>query len=130
MLRERTDHGNRSEHPAWPKLTSEKVEAILDAFIDQWPRVHLPGSFGTGSPKEETAHRSLTKIVWSISVDDPDRAIPVLDRLVADARFADFHMNLKNIRAGQVRRKALRDFEPPTPGEIMGWARSRRRSDR
>ncbi len=54
-----------------------------------------------------------------ISADDPDQATQVLDRLVADARFADFHMNLKNIRAGQVRRKVLRDFEPPTPGEIM-----------
>ncbi len=119
MLGKRTALQNRSDHSAWPKLTSEKVEAILDAFVDQWPRVHLPRMSGTGSPKEETAYRFLTEVVWSISADDPDRAIPVLDRLVADARFADFHMNLKNIRAGQVRRKALRDFEPPTPGEIM-----------
>lgn len=38
----------------WPKLTSSKIEAILDTFIDKWPKVELPNHWGTGSPKEET----------------------------------------------------------------------------
>jgi hypothetical protein len=103
----------------WPKLTSSKVEAILDAFIDQWPKVDLPNHWGSGSPKEENAYRFLTDVIWSINSDDPDDAIPVLERLLADSRFSDLHNNLKSIHASQVRKKALRDFEPPTPQEIV-----------
>jgi hypothetical protein len=106
-------------HSYWPKLTSSKVEAILNAFIDQWPKVELPNTYGTGSPKEEKAYRFLTDVIWSINSDDADNAIPVLERLLVDPRFADLHNNLKSIHASQVRKKALRDFEPPTPQEIV-----------
>lgn len=102
----------------WPKLTSSKVEAILDAFIDKWPKVDLPNHWGTGSPNGENAYRFLTDVIRSINSDDPDDAIPVLERLLADSRFVDLHNNLKSIHASQVRKKALRDFEPPIPEEI------------
>jgi hypothetical protein len=102
----------------WPKLTSRKVEAILDAFIDKWPKVDLPNHWGSGSPKGENAYRFLTDVIWSINSDDPDDAIPVLERLLADSRFSDLHNELKSIHANQVRNKALRDFEPPTLQEI------------
>lgn len=110
---------NRGDHHYWPKLTPSKVEAILEAFIDQWPKVDLPGHRGTGSPKEETAYRFLTEVIWSINSDDPDDVIPVLDRLIADPRFADLHNDMKSIHFGQVKKKALRDFEPPTPQDIV-----------
>lgn len=61
----------------------------------------------------------LTEVIWSINSDNPDDAIPVLERLLADSRFADLHNDLKSIHASQVRNKALRDFEPPTPQEIV-----------
>ena len=110
---------NRGDHPYWPNLTPSKVEAILDTFIDQWPKVDLPSHWGTGSPKEENAYCFLTEVIWSINSDDPDDAIPVLDRLIADPRFADLHNDLKSIHSSQMRKKALRDFEPPTPQEIV-----------
>ncbi len=110
---------NHGAHFYWPKLTSSKVEAILDAFIEKWPKVNLPSHWGTGSPKEENAYRFLTEVIWSINSGDPDDAIPVLGRLLADPRFADLQKDLKSIHAGQVRKKALRDFEPPTPQEIV-----------
>ncbi len=107
------------ENSFWPKLIAGKVEAILDAFIDKWPRVDLPSPWGTEIPKEENAYRFLIELIWSINSDDPDNAIPVLDRLISDTRFADLHKDLKSIHASQVRKKALRDFEPPTPEEIV-----------
>ena len=110
---------NPGTHSYWPTLTSSKVEAILDAFIDRWPKVDLPDHWGTESPKEENAYRFLTEVIWSINSDNPDDAIPVLERLLADSRFADLHNDLKSIHASQVRNKALRDFEPPTPQEIV-----------
>jgi hypothetical protein len=110
---------NLNDYSHWPRLTSRKVEAILDAFIGQWPKVDLPNHWGTESPTEENAYRFLTNVIWSMNSDDPDEAIPVLDRLLGDQRFADLHRDLKSIHAGQVRRRALRDFEPPTPKEIV-----------
>ena len=107
------------EHDYWPKLTSSKVEAILDAFIDRWPKVDLPGTWGTGSPKEESAYRFITEVIWLIGSDDHDDAAPVLERLLADMRFADLHNGLKSIQADQERKKALKNFEPPTPREIV-----------
>lgn len=119
LLNKRSGRINRSDHPDWPKLTSGKVEAILEAFIDQWPKVDLPSGWGTGSPKEEQAYRFLTEVIWSIDADDPDDAITVLARLLSNPRFADFHKDLQSIHTAQIRKKALRDFEPPTPQEIV-----------
>jgi hypothetical protein len=112
----RMSHGDR---PNWPKLTPSKIEAILDAFVEKWPKVHLPGSFGSDSPNEETAYRFLTDLIWSIDSDEPDDVIPVLVRLLADPRFADMDKGMKSIHASQIRKKALRDFETPTPQEIV-----------
>lgn len=116
---ERSGRGNRIDNEAWPSLTSCKVEAILDAFIGVWPKVPLPGSHGSESPKGEKAYRCLTELVWSISSDHPDAAIPVLKRLIADSRYADMVKDLKSIRTAQTRKKALADFTPPTPQQIV-----------
>jgi hypothetical protein len=110
---------NFGAYSYWPKLTSSRIEAILDAFIEKWPKVNLPSHWGTESPKEENAYRFLTEVIWSIDSDDSDDAIPVLERLLADSRFADLHNDLKSLHSSQVRKKALKDFEPPTPQEIV-----------
>ena len=116
---QRTGRMNYNEHPSWPILTSRKVEMILDAFIEQWPKVALPNHYGSSSPKEENAYRFLKEVIWSISSDDPDDAINVLDRLLVEPRYADMHMELMSINAAQSRNRALRNFEPPTPKEIV-----------
>lgn len=113
----RSDRMGRSEY--WPRLTSIKVETILEAFADQWSRVDLPDYWETGRSKEENAYRFLTEIIRVIGLDDPDDAIPVLERLLQIQRFVSLHKELQSIHAGQVRKKALRDFEPPTPQEIV-----------
>ncbi|MES9826859.1 MAG: hypothetical protein ABW201_01175 [Candidatus Thiodiazotropha sp.] len=119
IFQERSGQMSYGNHSYWPKLTSGKIEAILDAFIDKWPKVDLPNHWGTDSPKEEKAYRFLSEVVWSISSDNPDDAISVLEHLLADPRFKDLHKDLKSIHTEQVRKKALRDFEPPTPREIV-----------
>lgn len=116
---ERSGRGNRIDYEAWPSLTACKVEAILNAFIDVWPKVPLPGSHGSESPMGEKAYRCLSELVWSISSDSPDAAIPVLKRLISDSRYGDMVKDLKSIRTGQTRKKALADFAPPTPQEIV-----------
>ncbi|WP_218574930.1 hypothetical protein, partial [Pseudomonas sp. GXM4] len=118
-LYERTGRSSYSNHPFWPKLTSIKVECILNAFIDKWPKVELPPHWGSGYPNGENAYRFLTEVVWLINLDDSDDADLVLDRLLFDNRFKDMFNDLKSIRTGKIRQNALRDFEPPTPEEIV-----------
>ncbi|OWO82069.1 hypothetical protein B5C26_10715 [Photorhabdus luminescens] len=102
----------------WPNLTASKIRMVLDAFIKQWPKVDLPDTWGSNSPQEEKAYRLLSDLVWSIEADEPDDAIPVVRQLLRDLRFTDFHKDMKSIHAGLLRKKALRDFEPPTVKEI------------
>ncbi|ELP5726923.1 hypothetical protein QTV44_000096 [Vibrio vulnificus] len=115
----RSSRMSRNSSSYWPNLTSTKIESILFSFFNQWPKVHLPNSWGTGSPVGETAYRFLTEIIWSIGSDTPDEAIPVLDRLIQDDRFSDIQRELKSIKAEQLRKKSLSDFEPPTPEKIV-----------
>lgn len=90
----------------------------MTTFIDLWPKVHLPSHWGTGDPPEQTAYRFLTDIVWAIDRDKPMRAIPVLNNLLADTRFADFSISLKATKASALKKQALEGFEPPTPEDI------------
>lgn len=118
MLRSMYGGMSYSNHPYLPKLTARMVEAILEAFIDEWPKVDLPDHWGSGSPEEEKAYRFLTEIIWALNPEKPDSAIPVLERLLSSPRFSDFHKVLKSMLAAQFRMKVLQDFEPPTPLEI------------
>ncbi|MDP3517741.1 MAG: hypothetical protein Q8S94_11305 [Pseudohongiella sp.] len=119
LIQDRSGQSYNNDHANWPPLTARKVEDVLDAFIDKWPKVELPHHWGTGSPKEETTYRFLMEVVWKINADDPGEAIKVLDRLLADPRYAGLHKGIRSIRADQTRKKALRNFSPPTPQEIV-----------
>ena len=110
---------NHYTHPNWPALTSEKVEVILNAFFHQWPKVTLPSNYGTQSPKGETAYRFLTEVIRFINIDELNAAIPVLKRLLDDEQYSDIHSNMKSMLAGLEHKKALRDFKPPSPTEIV-----------
>ena len=39
--------------------------------------------------------------------------------MIENQRFTDIHLALKSIKAEQLRKKALRDFEPPTPEKVV-----------
>tara|TARA_R100001039_G_C1853266_1_gene114462 strand:- start:4526 stop:6301 length:1776 start_codon:yes stop_codon:yes gene_type:complete len=118
-LNHRSGRMSFNESPSWPKLTAGKIELILDAFIDKWPKTDLPSQWGSESPNEETAYRFLNEIIWQLSSVAPEQAISVLERLIADSRFTDMHKDLKSIHAGQVKNRALSDFEAPTPAKIV-----------
>lgn len=108
----------RGDDATWPDLSAAKIARILDTFIDRWPPVPLPSSWGTGSPKPETAYRYLTDIVYMIARDTTDAVLPVLDSLLADPRMAPFHRNLRSIRAASRRTISLRDFAPPSAAAV------------
>jgi hypothetical protein len=90
----------------------------LQAFSSDWPKVDLPNHWGTGSPQDETAYRFLSSIIWQIGNDGPDDALRVLTTLLADPLYTDMHSSLKSIQAEQLRKMALRDFEPPSSQQI------------
>jgi len=112
---------SRSDRPSWPRLSAEKIEALLTEFIDQWPKVELPGIYGTDSPKEEKAYRFLSDAVWLLGQDDAADSIPVIDRLLLDHRLNEFEPMLRSIRATATRKLALSEYQPPTPQQIVGF---------
>lgn len=103
----------------WPGLSADKVFKIMDAFVEAWPPVFLPSSYGSGDPPAEQAFRFLTHIVWRIGQDSPGRALPVLDRMLADPRFQDFSEALLTLRAESAKKLALADFSAPSPAEVV-----------
>lgn len=104
---------------SWPKLNSRKVEAVLDAFISDWPE--LPSQNGAGRSEEKSAYRYLSEVIWHIDSDEPKHALPVLGRLLADLRYIDFHKSFKSMQASHLRKKALSDFEAPRVTNIVDW---------
>ncbi|WP_148078719.1 hypothetical protein [Histidinibacterium lentulum] len=108
----------RGDHASWPDLSAAKIARILNTFVDRWPPVPLPSSWGTGSPKPETAYRYLSEIVYTIGRDTTDAVLPILDGLLADPRMAPFHNNLRSIRAASRRVISLRDFTPPSAAAV------------
>lgn len=107
---------NRSENPSWPALSADKAYKILDGFIERWPKVELPSGWGSDSPQDEKAYRLLKELLWSFNTYDGASYIRLL---LSDLRFSDFHMDLQSIHASLIRKRALRDFTPPLPQEII-----------
>lgn len=101
-----------------PHLSAESIFSILDAYVSAWPKVPLPNNWGTGDPDDEVAYRFLSDVVWRIGSDSPGRKLPVLNRLLEDARFNDHRPVLLTLRADAERELALQDFRPPTAKDI------------
>jgi hypothetical protein len=118
-LERKTGRWDRDSSIGWPNLTAEKVFRILNAFVDVWPKVRLPSSWGTGSPEGETAYRYMRDVAWQIGKDVPDARLPIISRLLVDERFADFRNDLLSMQAAAIRQKQLQDFTVPRASEVV-----------
>lgn len=111
---------SRYQRPFWPKLTPTKIEAVLEAFVDAWPSVVLPDSYGSDSPKGEVAYRFLREVVWDMGESCENESVfSVLDRILLQPRYADWHADVKSIRSDLLRKRAIQGFEPPTPSQVV-----------
>jgi hypothetical protein len=108
----------RHDAEGWPHLNAEQIFRILEAFTTAWPKVDLPNVWGTGDPEDETAYRFLSDLIYQIESKDPSNSLPVFDRILADARFADFHDAIRSQRSTAVRQVALSGFRPPRPADV------------
>lgn len=54
-----------------------------------------------------------------MNADAPDCAIPVIKRLLSDTLYADFHKDMQSMLSSLERQKALENFKPPSPSEIV-----------
>jgi hypothetical protein len=103
-----------------PPLSAEAIFRVLDGFVGFWPKVPLPASYGTSSPKGERAYRFLHDLVWRLGSDAPSRKLPVIERLLADNRFEDFKDKLRTLRAEAHRQLALQDYKAPSSADVCG----------
>lgn len=117
---------DREENAFWINLNARKIYHILDTYVDEWPKVFLPNSWGTDSPENETAYRFLTDIIWKFREANPEEALPLLDKMLEDQRFTEFHNVVKTLKETARRKKALHDFRAPTPENICAFLESRK----
>jgi hypothetical protein len=120
-LQYKTGRWDRDSSKGWPSLSADKVFLIIDAFIEEWPRVHLPSSWGTSSPVAETAYRFLQDVLWQIETDTPDARLSIIRRMLNDQRFQNFRNELLSMQAKAVRHKSLQDFIVPSPSNIVSF---------
>ncbi len=118
-LERRRDRGREGDE-IWLTLSAEKLERIQLAYRPHWPVVHLPSSWGTGSPKGETAYRYLREAVWQIGRDEPDVALPVIERLLTEEIMAPSYNDLRSIRA-ELRRRSAMATSRPRPAEVASF---------
>ncbi|WP_292598739.1 hypothetical protein [Mesorhizobium sp.] len=101
-----------------PALSAETIYRVVDSFVGKWPKVPLPSSSGSGSPKGEVAYRFLHRLPWRLASDTPSQKLPVIERMLEDARFTDFRETLLTLRAEARRQLALQDFRAPSPADV------------
>lgn len=126
LFSHRYDSLGGSRDGVWPTLSARKIFLLLDAFVDKWPVVPLPSSWGTGSPKGETAYRFLNSLIWRISDDEPACQIEYLEKLLADSRFNQWHDGCRHLLAEAKRKNLLQNFAAPTPEAVCGLLDSSR----
>lgn len=54
-----------------PALSAKTIYRVMDSFVGKWPKVPLPSSWGSGSPKGEVAYRFLHRLPWRLGSDTP-----------------------------------------------------------
>lgn len=114
------DHfGSFGDYLKWISLSSIKIELILNSFIDQWQEVHLPNMHGSDSPPSEKAYRFLSGLIYKLEGNDEDNPVPVIDRLLQDARYTKFYPSLKSIRFNYLRKSAVQNFQALTAEQIV-----------
>lgn len=121
ILNDRSEGLRHGDHPFWPALTPTKIWWILDEFIDQWPKVDLPDSWGTGDPPNETAYRFLSNLIWNFTKHISENTLSIVNDLIADSRFEGMLLDLKSIRSTLIRNLALVNFKAPSSEEIVNF---------
>ena len=110
-LKRLRDRGRDGEG-IWSTLSATKIERIQLAYRPHWPVVPHPSSSGTGSPQGETAYRYLRDSVWQIGRDEPNVALPIIERLLTQDIMAPSYNDLRSIRAELRRRSAMANTHP------------------
>ncbi|AZF48092.1 MULTISPECIES: hypothetical protein [unclassified Pseudomonas] len=118
-IEQRVSRFGHEVETGWPELNADKIFLIVDAYVPFWPKVDLPTSWGSESPKIERAYRFIREVIWRIEKDDPSRSIPVINRMLLDCKFSDFYNDLRSMKMAAIRKNGLRDFKPPTSKEII-----------
>lgn len=113
--------GSFGDYTRWIMLSPVKIELILNAFIEQWEEVDLPTSYGSGSPDSEKAYRFLCGLISKLEGIYEDNLVPVIERLLQDARYIKFHTSLRSIRFNYLCKLAIQDFQMPTADQVANF---------
>ena len=100
-------------------LSAEKIELVLNTFIDKWEKVDLPSGHGSSSPREEKAYRLLRDLIYKINDSRSGNPIPVLKRLLANEKYKDFYPTLKSQLFHHIQQQKIQNITVPTMKETV-----------
>lgn len=121
LINDKTSGFNFGNSYIWLQLSSTKIWWILDSFIERWPKVNLPSSWGNMDPPGEIAYRFLTNIIWSFEKEVSDNSLLLVNRIIEDSRFNNMHLDFKSIRSTLIRRLSLLNYKAPAPEVIVNF---------
>jgi hypothetical protein len=113
--------GSFGDYTRWIMLSPVKIELILNAFIEQWEEVDLPASYGSDSPDSEKAYRFLCGLISKLEGVYEDNLVPVIERLLQDARYIKFHTGLRSIRFNYLRKSVIQNSQTPTAEQVVNF---------
>lgn len=100
-------------------LSAEKIELVLNAFINKWKKVDLPSGHSTGSPNPEKAYRLLHDLVHKIGNAPSNNHIPIFKRLLENEKFQDFYPTLKSQLFHHIHQQKIQNITVPTMKETV-----------
>ena len=105
----------------WPPLSARQISWLLLNYVEAWPKVPLPSTWSTDSPKEERAYRFIGDLCSFFRKCDARETIEEIDRFLDDPRFDDVRLDLLNARASKRRELDHAEFATPSPETVVDF---------
>ncbi|MEE4697802.1 hypothetical protein V2K91_21410 [Pseudomonas alliivorans] len=105
--------------PSWPTLSAPKIEAILNLAPTQDSEYISATKVTQKITTDYSLRDSVTDLIWMLNSCDPEESLLVIERLMYSKRHKEHLDSLKSIYSAQLRKKALRTFEPPAPQKVV-----------
>ncbi|MGG7445059.1 hypothetical protein ACQ3G7_03090 [Kosakonia oryzendophytica] len=109
---------NRENIHHWPSLSAEKLGAILEGFIEQWPLLLATSQQQNQRNDNGDAWHIMYEIAESLGAAEPSEGIPVVSRLLDMPSMRPLESGLRSSLATLQRERLFRDYTPPCAHDV------------
>lgn len=109
---------NREDTQYWPSLSAEKLGAILESFIGQWPVMRSSSLPQNQRNEDGDAWSIMYVIVERMGTTEPSEGIPIIKRLLEMPSLQPLHSDLRSALVTLQRERLFRDYSPPCAHDV------------